>query len=314
MVPAGGVSAACCFFLAGARFARRAWRLRGCRGGRRAGRAGRKVHPAVGAAEPAVQHGVGAPVDYYGLLGLPRFAASPEEIRQAHRRMAKLIHPDILGTEASALMELVNAACRTLSDQALRQGYDAALREGAGLRRTPAKAAGYHNSVWAAGTPVNCKPVFVDQTQCVMCNVCADAAPATFEMDVAGNGRARAFQQHGDTAEDIHWAIQGCPTGAISYVSKEDLHDLEDCMPLCELQQPDVLMSQRVDYKAGPEGPFEMLEQLQRSRRWVSSDRPASVATAAAVAAAIREAAELVPPLVRARAWQVGGGLAQGSG
>lgn len=59
--------------------------------------------------------------------------ASAEEIRDAHRRMAKLLHPDYcqdLQTRklAEAHMKRVNAAFAVLSDPAQRQQYDVALQ------------------------------------------------------------------------------------------------------------------------------------------------------------------------------------------
>jgi hypothetical protein len=67
--------------------------------------------------------------------------ASPEEIRDAHRRMAKLLHPDYcqdLQTRklAEAHMKRVNAAFAILSDPAQRLQYDLALQQPpAGLPR-----------------------------------------------------------------------------------------------------------------------------------------------------------------------------------
>lgn len=65
-----------------------------------------------------------APTDFYGLLGLPPYTGDKKEIKKAHRRTVKLVHPDILGPDSGDLQVLVNKAYRTLSDDDQRQGYE----------------------------------------------------------------------------------------------------------------------------------------------------------------------------------------------
>ena len=61
--------------------------------------------------------------DYYSILQV-RPDASPEEVRAAYRRIAKLYHPDAGGT--SEAFQSVQEAYDILSDPVLRRKYDAA--------------------------------------------------------------------------------------------------------------------------------------------------------------------------------------------
>ncbi|CAE7485678.1 dnaJ [Symbiodinium natans] len=78
--------------------------------------------------------------DHYQVLGVARHA-TPEEITQAYRALAKLYHPDRLKSSGGVLsqaaaqrsheqrMALLNAAHRVLSDPRLRLAYDKTLPE-----------------------------------------------------------------------------------------------------------------------------------------------------------------------------------------
>ena len=71
---------------------------------------------------------------YYQVLGLAQ-GASTQQIREAHRQLARLLHPDRLGQATPAEQALaerrmreVNVAWTTLSDVGRRADYDRSLR------------------------------------------------------------------------------------------------------------------------------------------------------------------------------------------
>lgn len=66
-------------------------------------------------------------LDCYNVLGVMP-TATPDEIRAAYRRLARLYHPDLnSGAEAEARMQVINQAYNTLSDPELRHQHDLAI-------------------------------------------------------------------------------------------------------------------------------------------------------------------------------------------
>lgn len=64
-------------------------------------------------------------LSYYQILQLEE-TASDAEIKQAYRRLGKILHPDVNGntTEATTMFRLLNQAYETLSDPLKRKAYD----------------------------------------------------------------------------------------------------------------------------------------------------------------------------------------------
>lgn len=76
------------------------------------------------------------------------------------------------------------------------------------------------------GEPLFERFVFVDEHTCIGCTMCATTAQSTFFMEDY-NGRARVYEQHGDSDEIIEEAIATCPVNCIHYVPFDELVKLE---------------------------------------------------------------------------------------
>lgn len=61
--------------------------------------------------------------DYYEILGVDR-NATPEEIKKAYRKKARLLHPDYAGADSEEAFKDLSVAYETLSDPQKRQMYD----------------------------------------------------------------------------------------------------------------------------------------------------------------------------------------------
>ena len=104
------------------------------------------------------------------------------------------------------------------------------------------------------GMPLLARFTYVDEDTCIGCTHCALVARNTFLME-DGLGKARVYQQAGDSDELIAEAIDTCPVNCIHYVSYEDLETLE----LERLQrQDDVNINNYGDFK----------------RAWIGSSSP----------------------------------------
>lgn len=76
------------------------------------------------------------------------------------------------------------------------------------------------------GEPVLARFTYVDEHTCIGCTYCSQIARNTFFMEDE-YGRARVFDQGGDSIELIEEAIDSCPVNCIHFVSHEDLVILE---------------------------------------------------------------------------------------
>ncbi|CAL1141283.1 unnamed protein product [Cladocopium goreaui] len=191
------------------------------------------------------------PTEYYGLLGLLLFTSDPKEIKAAHRRMVKLVHPDILGADSSDLQSIVTEACTMLSDQEKKEEYDEKLR-----KAKPSLS----KSNWSEDAPQFAMGVFVDETKCEQCYRCVNIASSTFEIhdNPVREGKAFVTLQYGDDRYVVREAIGECPSKAIRYVSREDLTKLEYAMTQCATLRHRA----RPWEKETIQGPYELYQEL----------------------------------------------------
>ena len=70
------------------------------------------------------------------------------------------------------------------------------------------------------------KGAYVEETDCIGCKNCAHVAPNTFYIE-PNHGRARVFNQDGDSEALIDEAIDTCPVNCIHWVDYTELKELE---------------------------------------------------------------------------------------
>jgi DnaJ-class molecular chaperone len=90
------------------------------------------------------------PRDPYDILGVPR-SATPEQIREAHRKLAKKFHPDLNKTaEAGAKFKEIQEAYDLLSDAQKRKQFDKFGHAGPSMGGAPGGAQGGWGNVDAS--------------------------------------------------------------------------------------------------------------------------------------------------------------------
>jgi molecular chaperone DnaJ len=77
---------------------------------------------------------------YYMILGVPR-TESPGGIRSAYRDLAKKMHPDVAGQQATRAFQEITEAYDVLSDPQRRRAYNDELRRAEGGHVVPARQA-----------------------------------------------------------------------------------------------------------------------------------------------------------------------------
>ena len=70
------------------------------------------------------------------------------------------------------------------------------------------------------------KGVYVDENICIGCKNCTHVASSTFLIE-PDHGRARVFNQNGDTEELIEEAIDTCPVNCIHWLDYTELKQVE---------------------------------------------------------------------------------------
>lgn len=71
------------------------------------------------------------------------------------------------------------------------------------------------------------KGAYVDESTCIGCKNCAHVAPNTFYIE-PDHGRARVFNQDGDSEELVEEAIDTCPVNCIHSIDYTELKQLEE--------------------------------------------------------------------------------------
>jgi ferredoxin len=71
------------------------------------------------------------------------------------------------------------------------------------------------------------KGAYVDETTCIGCKHCAHTAPNTFYIE-PDHGRARVFNQNGDSQELVEEAIDTCPVNCIHWIDFTELKRREE--------------------------------------------------------------------------------------
>ncbi|CAL5038504.1 unnamed protein product [Urochloa decumbens] len=155
---------------------------------------------------------------YYQVLGVT-VRSTPQEIKEAYRKLQKQHHPDIAGYKGHDYTLLLNEAYKVLMRNPSRH-VDGKNRASFGSGYT---GDGY--SSWNG--PVRSQALFVDENKCIGCRECVHHAARTFAMDDV-LGSAHVDIQFGDLEQQIQvLAVESCPVNCIHWVESQELPVLE---------------------------------------------------------------------------------------
>lgn len=288
--------------------------------------------------------GVSMPKTYYELLGVPS-SADNKAIKHAYHSKMKACHPDVCGVEGVEMTMLLNEAYALLQEPHKRHAYDATLprpnedhshveeeydlgpvwhyrpctKEDRGevkptWKNRPRSRSRYsqvpeddRGEKWQAQ-----KFLFVDPFACIACRNCTDVAPKTFGWDNS-IGRAKTWQQWGDSEEYCECAVMSCPVDCIHWVGREELQALEHVTANAVYDSGGQLpcpMMARNGFKVGGDltNPFnladEFMKKLSRNRKR-AAEKVVKDATGQVqhVKLRIQEAYRKLPRAVRQFAW-----------
>ncbi|MCC6904280.1 MAG: DnaJ domain-containing protein, partial [Anaerolineae bacterium] len=103
--------------------------------------------------------------DYYKILGIPR-TATPREIKQAFRALARQYHPDVnADPQAEARFKEVNEAYEVLSDPEKRRKYDQMGSSYSQWQGTGGQPGGFDWSPFMGGQPGGVRVEYGDASQ-----------------------------------------------------------------------------------------------------------------------------------------------------
>mmetsp|Transcript_4354 Transcript_4354/g.12237 ORF Transcript_4354/g.12237 Transcript_4354/m.12237 type:complete len:353 (-) Transcript_4354:177-1235(-) len=244
-----------------------------------------------------------APSDFFELLNL-ELTASADDVKAAYRTLQRRIHPDIVGTQATDMAILLNKAYKVLFNDASRQAYQENVKQYRSA--TGGSFNGRPVSAWL-GPPEETRAVFVDETTCIGCSHCSACAPETFFIE-SEHGRARVYQQWGNTEDEIREAVDLCPVDCIYYVPRAQVALLEWVLNGCDREDIAIMARRRsgnMGSAASKGNPFVRAEVFMKYRQITQEelgDRPMT-SQDDELAGAIAHAFLQLPEAVREAAW-----------